>query len=197
MVKRAIFLALLLAAAPLTAQAQLAPPRGASEQFGEQLAGTQQYMQSRWMALYIPLLLKTSSGQGMAAGMQAEARRLGTRGPTAQDWAALNAELTRQIDAYLNSMEAIVRSGQAKWPQDRSRTSYDNAALIMIEGIRADAKAAIAKRSDVLPVMMRTSKLYTWLVGGQQFFNYFIGREEAIEDALRAVKMAAPRPAGR
>lgn len=41
------------------------------------------------------------------------------------------------------------------------------------------------------------NKLENWLSGNQQFFNFFIGRDEAVDDALRAVKMASPRPPAR
>jgi hypothetical protein len=189
--------ALLLFLLPLPAQAQVAPPRGASEQFGEQLAGTQEYLERRWLVLILrDMVSKNTSGNSYTT-LQADARRLGTRGPSAQDWTTLDADLARAIDAYLDDMEAQVRGGKAKWPQDRPRTGYDNSALIMIESIRVHAKDAVAKRADPMPVLMRANKLNNWLQGNQQFYNYFFGRDEAVEGALRSVTMASPKPAAR
>lgn len=193
-----LLLALLVAVLPLAAQAQLAPPRGATEQFGEQLAATQEYVQRRWLMWSIRSQLnKNLSGSVPKADLAAQARRLGTRGPSAQDWTALNAELTREIDAYFDWQENFVRTGQVRWPQDRPRRHYDNTALILIESIRVEAKQAVARRADPMPAMMRGNRLYNGLVGNQQFWNFFFGGEESVEEAMRTIKMPAPRPSRR
>jgi hypothetical protein len=191
----AALLAVLLGAAP--APAQVARPRGPTEQAGDQLAQTQDFIERRWLVLQLRLLMQKLTIDDFNRALPAEAQRLGTRGPTAQDWAALDADLTREIEEYIQRLETRVRSGQVNWPRDRPAAQYANASLILVETIRLEAKEAVAKRGDVLQPMLRASKLWNMQQGNQAQINFFAGRDEAVELAMRSIKVTPPRPAGR
>jgi hypothetical protein len=190
----ALFVALI---GTLPAQAQIARPRGPTEQYGEQLAKTQDFIERRWLVLQLRLLMQKLTIDDFNRALQAEAQRLGTRGPTPQDWAALDADLTREIEAYIQRLETRVRSGQVNWPRDRPAAHYVNASLVLAETIRLEAREAVAKRGDVLQPMLRASKLWNMQQGNQAQINFFGGRDQAVELAMRSIKVTPPRPAGR
>lgn len=177
------------------AKAQLAhkPASTEADKFGDALAGTQTYLERRWMVFQIRMLLVKIAAVDPTPMLSADAQRLGTKGPTAQETAQLDAELAREIDAYLAHVETLIRNpAWGAWPKDKSPTNYTNAALIRLETIRLEVAEARAKNRDYLPAMRRAVALLN--LGSGFRMDLFPGRDEIVEAAMRSITMAKPAP---
>ncbi len=201
-----IFLTVALAASALVwavpAQAQpvhqpapatLQPSNAEADKFGDALAATQNYLERRWLVFQIRMLLQKMPANGSSiASLNADAQRLGTKGPTAQEWVRLDTELARETDDYLAQLEAMIRNPWANWPKDQSPTNYTNSSLIRLETIRLEIAEARQKNRDFLPAMARAGGLVNLATGFKT--ELFGGRDQIVEAAMKTIKMAKPTP---
>lgn len=183
----------LLAAAPALAQQQSPAPKPASI---EDAAATETYLERRWLLLQIRTLLQKIPAGTTQQSLDADAQRLGTRGPSMAEVALLDMDLAAETAAYLAMVENRIRSGQAKWPADKPAMRHANEALVELELIRLELKETRARKRDEWPAMARAGRIFARSTGqspaaGSEAFD---GRDAMVERAMRKIRLPIPQP---
>jgi hypothetical protein len=155
---------------------------------------TRHYLENRTTLLMVRATFDVVDREDIEADIVAEARRIGTDGPSLEAMAALDRTLLAETSYFIVSLRYLTLVGGAVWPPDKPETTYDNDALILLDQLEADADEAIATGADPLPVLQRVQQLWLLSEGlttAPQGRDVFAGRDEIVAAALAAMASRA------
>lgn len=164
-----------------------------ADKLGDALTATQNYLERRWLLLKLRVLAETIKAEEIDGMLQADARHIGVNGPSPDEAKQLDLDTTLAIEDFLDALEKRIRNEEAKWPADKPPLEYANASLVMLEAVRLEVAEANKSKSDLLLALRRTNRVINLTMGGGGN-DYFAGRDQAVDAAMKVVKVAIPPP---
>lgn len=119
--------------------------------------------------------------------LASEVRRLGARGPTDNDVAALDRNLLMEGGYYLVSLRYLTMLGGAIWPGDKSEAVYANDTLVKLDTLEQELVEAVASRADPLPIFEEAQRLLVLTEGLTEVEpenDRFASRDAMVDQAL-------------
>lgn len=135
--------------------AQLVP----TELAATQSLALETYLKRRAVLLLIRNSFDVVPASQIQVQLSADAEQLKGSGPTAGLADALDRDLLAEGSYYIVALRYLIESDGAAWPQDQPSRVYNQAALIHLEALLDRLFAAIATRSDPLPIFLEAQAI--------------------------------------
>ncbi len=117
------------------------------------------YLERKALVLMVRAKFDAMAPDEILPALIAEARRLGTSGPSEQDLIELDRAIAGEGNYYLVSIEYLIRAGGAAWPGDRPADFYVNDSLVHLAALADRFADSIASRADPFAVFVAAQQI--------------------------------------
>jgi hypothetical protein len=151
---------------------------------------TQRYLENRALLMMVRATFDVVDPDEIEADILAEARRIGTAGPSMEVMARLDRTLLSEADYFIVSLRYLVIVGSAVWPPHKPESIYANDTIVLLDQLEADLADALAANADVLPLLQRVQQLWLLSEGYDTVptdRDMFARRDEIVSRALAAI----------
>ena len=173
-----------LLATPMSHAADLGVPPPAVET-GDAAMATHDFLQKDAVLLMIRATFSTISRDEIRTTLADDLDRLGAEGPSPADLAKLDRDLTLEGGYYLVSLKYLVASGGAAWPTDKSESTYQNDATVMLDALETHLLNTIEVGADPLPTLRDAQKILALSEGHKDVppaLDFFSSRDEIVAE---------------